>query len=70
MFFVTHTIYLLYVRNSYIPQMELHESKGQNAVPLRNETYLLDVTPSNPLPHLLSPLPFPFCDIQVQRFGC
>ena len=40
-----------------------------SAVLSGNVTYLLDVTPSNLLPHPLSPLPILFGGIQVHRFG-
>ena len=39
-------------------------------VPGVNVSYLLDVTPSNPLPHPLLLPHLPLCVIQVQRFGC
>ena len=55
---------------SYIPQTEQHEPEGRMLFCLGNVTYLLDVTPSNPLPHPLSPPPIQLCVIQVQRFGC
>ena len=45
------------IRNSYIPQMEEHEPEGRILFRLGNVTYLLDVTPSNPLPHSLPPPP-------------
>ena len=48
---------------SYLPQTEQHEPERQNVFRLGNVTYLLDVTPSNPLPHPLSP---PFSVFQVQ----
>ena len=43
--------------------MEQHKSEGQMLFCLRNGTYLLDVTPSNPLPHPLSPPPILLCGI-------
>ena len=43
---------------SYIPQMEQHEPEGRMLFRLGNVTYLLDVTPSNQLPHPLPPPPF------------
>ena len=45
--------------NSYIPQTEQHEHKRRMLFQLGNVTYLLDVTPSNPLPRPLSPPPIP-----------
>ena len=45
----------------YTPQMEQHEPEGQMLFHLGNVTYLLDVTPSNPLPHPLQPPPIPLC---------
>ena len=47
----------MYVYSSYIPQTEQHEPKGQMLFSLGNVTYLLDVTPSNSLPHPLPPPP-------------
>ena len=58
--------------NSYISQMEQHLPfrlmllQVYTAVRLGNVPYLLDVTPSNPLPHLFSPPPIPLHVIQVQ----
>ena len=49
--FHTHT------HSSYIPQTEQHEPEGRMLFHLGNVTYLLDVTPSNPLPHPLPPSP-------------
>ena len=46
-------------------QTEQHSSFGWMLLSLGNVTYLLDVTPSNPLPHPLSP-PIPLCVIKVQ----
>ena len=46
--------------------MEQHEPKGQTLFCLENVTYLLDVTPSNPLPHPLSCPPILLCVIQIQ----
>ena len=43
--------------NSCIPQSEQYE---RVLFCLGNVTYLLDVTPSNPLPHPLSPPPAPY----------
>ena len=45
------------VNSSYIPQMEQHEPEGRMLLSLGNVTYWLDVTPSNPLPHPLPPVP-------------
>ena len=56
---------LNWVYNSYIPQMEQHEPKGQMLFHLGNVTYLLDVAPSNPLPHPLSPPPIPLQDHKI-----
>ena len=47
--------------------MEHHEPKSWMLFRLGNITYLVDVTPSNSLPHPLSLSP---CVIQVQKFGC
>ena len=47
--------------NSYIPQTEQHEPEG-------SVTDLLDVTLSNPLPHPLSPPPFPLLIITVTQY--
>ena len=58
------------LNNSYIPQTEQHEPEGRMLFCLGNVTNLLDGTPSNPLPHPLSPPPLPLRVIQVQRFGC
>ena len=52
------------VHKSYIPQ---HKPEGRMLFYLGNVTYLLDVTPSNPLPHPLSLPPIPLCVIQVQQ---
>ena len=58
-----HTIIITYIHaciltnSSYIPQTEQHEPEGQMLFHLGNVTNLLDVTPSNPLPHPLPPLP-------------
>ena len=38
---------------------EEHVPEGQMPFHLRSVTYLLNVTPSNPLPHPLSPPPIP-----------
>ena len=46
------------ILNSYISQMEQHEPEGRMLICLGNVTYLLNVAPSNPLPHPLSPPPF------------
>jgi len=46
------------ILNSYISQREQHEPEGRMLICLENVTYLLDVAPSNPLPHPLSPPPF------------
>ena len=43
----------MYAYNSYIPQTEQHEPEGQMLFCLGNVINLLDVTPSNPMPHLL-----------------
>ena len=53
----THTHY------SHIPQMEQQGPEGRMLFHLGNVTYLLDVTPSNPLPHPLSPSPILLCVI-------
>ena len=45
------------VNSSYIPQTEQHEPEGRMLFHLGNVTDLLDVTPSNPIPHPLSPPP-------------
>ena len=52
-----HTYIHTYIHtySSYIPQMEQHEPERWMLFRLGNVTYLLDVTPSNPLPHPLSP---------------
>ena len=47
--------------NSYIPQTVQRE--GRMLFCLGNITNLLDVTPRNPMPHPLSPLPIPLCVI-------
>ena len=55
--------------NSYISQMEQHLLmllQAHTAVCLGNAPYLLDVTPSNPLPYPLPPPPIPLHVIQVQ----
>ena len=44
--------------NSNIPQTEQHDSERQMLFFFGNVTYLLDVTPSNPLPYPLSLHPF------------
>ena len=51
--------------NSYIPQTEQHEPEGQMRMLfcLGNVTNLLDVAPSNQIPHPLSPPPIPLCVI-------
>ena len=43
----------MYAYNSYIPQTEQHEPEGQMLFCLGNVINLLDVTPSNPMPHPL-----------------
>ena len=65
-------MYVYMYVGSYIRQTEQHtpEVRSANAVLSGNVTYLLDVTPNNLLPHLLSPPPIPLGIIQVQRFGC
>ena len=50
----------MHANSSYIPQTEQHEPE---VFRLGNVTYLLDVTPSNPLPHPLSPPPILLCVI-------
>ena len=45
-----------HIHNSYIPQTEQHEPEG-GMFCLGIVTHLLDVTPSNPLPHPLTPPP-------------
>ena len=62
---------------SNIPQMEQREPEGQMVFHLGNVTYLLDVTPRNPLPYLhngmggsdniLSLPPIPFCVNKIQN---
>ena len=54
-----HNMEVTYI-HSYIPQTKQHEPEGQMLFSLRNVTYLLDVAPSKPLLHLLSP---PLCVI-------
>ena len=49
--------------NSYILQTE--PKLRVNAVPSGECNLLLDVTPSNPLPHPLSPLDILLCVIQM-----
>ena len=49
--------------SSYIPQTEQHEPEGRMLFCLGNVTNLLDVTPSNQMPHQLSPPPIPLCVI-------
>ena len=56
--------------NSYIPQIEQYDPERRMLFCLGNVTYLLDVTPSNPLPQTLSLPPIPLRVIQLQRFGC
>ena len=51
----THTRTHAHTHNSYIPQTEQHEPEGRMLFCLGNVTNLLDVTPSNPMPHPLSP---------------
>ena len=51
---------------SYIPKTEQHEPKEQILFHLENGIYLLDVTPSNPLPHPLSPPSIPLCVIKFK----
>ena len=46
--------------HSYIPQTKQHELEGQMLFSLWKVIYLLDVAPSKPLLHLLSP---PLCVI-------
>ena len=58
-----HALYNLC--NSYIPLTEQHELKEQMLFHLGNVTYLLHVTPSNPLPHPLSPLPIPLRSLKI-----
>ena len=53
----------IHTYNSYIPQMEQHEPEGRMLFCLGNVTNLLDVTPSNPMPHPLSPPPVLLCVI-------
>ena len=49
-----------HTHNSYIPQTEQHEPEGRMLFCLGNVTHLLDVTPSNSLPHPLHLHPFHF----------
>ena len=51
-----------YVQNSYIPQTEQHEHKGQHLI-----CWMLPLATYNliPLSHMI-----PLCVIQVQKFGC
>ena len=53
----THTHTHTHTHNSYIPQTEQHEPEGWLLFRLGNVTNLLDVTPSNPMQHPLSPPP-------------
>ena len=57
-------VWYSHASNSYIPQMEQGELEEQMLFHLENVTYLLDVTPSNPLSHPSSPPPIPLCVIQ------
>ena len=50
-----------YVQNSYIPQTEQHEHKGQRLFCLGNASYLLDVTPSNLQPNPIITYDFTLC---------
>ena len=45
------------ILNSYSPQMEQREPEKRMLICLENAIYLLNVAPSNPLPHPLSPPP-------------
>ena len=54
------TCVCLHTWNTMSPKVEMLFRLG-------NITYLVDVTPSNSLPHPLSLSP---CVIQVQKFGC
>ena len=54
-----HNMEVTYI-HSYIPQTKQHGLEGQMLFSLGNVTYLLDVAPSKPLLHLLSP---PLCVI-------
>ena len=59
----SHTHSHTHTHNSYIPQTEQHEPEGRMLLCLGNVTNLLDVTPSNQMPHPLSPPPIPLCVI-------
>ena len=52
----------VHVYNSYIPQMEQHEHKGQRLFCLGIVTYLLDVTPSNSMSYH-PPIPLPVVQV-------
>ena len=54
-----HNMEVTYI-HSYIPQTKQHELKGQMLFSLWKVIYLLDVAPSKPLLHQLSP---PLCVI-------
>ena len=51
----------------YIPQAEQHEPEGQMLFCLGNVTYLLHVTPSNPLPHPFHFVLFQFKDLVAKQ---
>ena len=56
----------MYAYNSYIPQTEQHEPEGQMLFCLGNVINLLDVTPSNPMPHPLHLHSFHFVLFKVK----
>ena len=61
----TYTNVNRYVNNSYVPQTE---PEGQMLLRLGSVTNLLDVTPSNPMPHPLPSPPILLCYLRSKNW--
>ena len=64
--FVMH-LFIIEVNNGYIPQTKQHDRKRQMLFHLGNVTNLLDVTPSNSLPHPFHFVLFKFKDLVAKQ---